>query len=161
MVIGIDVSANKLAKTEARGQVAGITCHRADLERFLVRQVYAALEPRGVLVVSVEHPTFTAAERRIGLRTQRGMMYGLSGYLDEGGRVTNWLAEGVVKYHRMISTYVTMLLKEGFVLSALDIAKAKLSCVSLPQMIGIIMRLNNPEQCCSFPRKSQPGRSRR
>ena len=41
-------------------------------------------------------------------------------YLDRGRRVTDWLAPGVVKYHRTLSDYVGGLLAAGFTLTALE-----------------------------------------
>jgi len=41
------------------------------------------------------------------------------GYLREGPRTTNWLAPGVVKQHRTITTYVQSLLRAGFTLTDL------------------------------------------
>lgn len=46
-------------------------------------------------------------------------MWPLDSYLSEGPRTTDWLAKGVVKQHRTISTYITILLDAGFTLSAI------------------------------------------
>ncbi|HXA96624.1 MAG TPA: SAM-dependent methyltransferase, partial [Candidatus Dormibacteraeota bacterium] len=43
-----------------------------------------------------------------------------AGYLDEGSRVTDWLAEGVIKQHRTLATYVNTLLRLGFVLTHVE-----------------------------------------
>ena len=40
----------------------------------------------------------------------------LDRYLDEGERITDWLAPGVVKQHRTIETYVAALFGAGFAL---------------------------------------------
>jgi hypothetical protein len=37
----------------------------------------------------------------------------LDGYLDPGPRTTDWLAPGVVKYHRGVGDYVDALLRAG------------------------------------------------
>lgn len=91
-----------------------------DVDRVLAR-VRAALAPGGVLVASVEHPIYTAP-------SDPGFVPGPSGrpvwpvdrYLDRGRRVTDWLAPGVVKYHRTVSDYVGALLAAGFTLTALE-----------------------------------------
>ncbi len=40
-------------------------------------------------------------------------------YLDEGERVRNWFADGVIKFHRSIGTYVNCLLDHSFRLERL------------------------------------------
>jgi SAM-dependent methyltransferase len=84
----------------------------------LLAGVQAALVPGGRLIFSVEHPIVTAptspgwsvdgAGRRI---------WTVDGYLDEGPRKTDWLAKGVIKQHRMIGTYIDLLVRSGFSLS--------------------------------------------
>ena len=44
----------------------------------------------------------------------------VNGFLDEGARKTDWLAKGVLKQHRMIGTYVALLVSAGFTLSHLE-----------------------------------------
>ncbi|MGO4677512.1 hypothetical protein AB4Z40_31940 [Bosea sp. 2YAB26] len=41
-------------------------------------------------------------------------------YLDEGPRRTNWPAEGIIKQHRTIGTYLQLLLTAGFILTHLE-----------------------------------------
>ena len=38
----------------------------------------------------------------------------LDHYFNEGKRTTNWITEGVVKYHRTITTYMQSLMASGF-----------------------------------------------
>jgi hypothetical protein len=35
-------------------------------------------------------------------------------YLAEGPRSTDWLAKGVIKQHRMLATYLNLLIRSGF-----------------------------------------------
>ncbi len=141
-VLGIDVSARMLARATEETRDKRIAYRRADMEQLdlpsaafdlaysslafhyienlagLLAAVHRALVPGGRLVFSVEHPIFTAPSRPgwsdgpAGRRT-----WPLDGYLDEGPRITDWLAEGVVKQHRTIATYVNLLLRLGFSLS--------------------------------------------
>ncbi|MFN2562692.1 MAG: class I SAM-dependent methyltransferase [Jatrophihabitans sp.] len=76
----------------------------------LFRHVASWLRPGGVLVASMEHPAITA--------TSGSDPHG-EGYADEGLRRTHWYVDGVVKYHRRISTIVSDLLDAGLVLDAL------------------------------------------
>ena len=44
----------------------------------------------------------------------------LDHYLDEGPRVTDWLAKGVVKQHRTVATYLNLLAAAGFRLTRIE-----------------------------------------
>jgi SAM-dependent methyltransferase len=144
-VLGIDVSSNMLAKAREFPKDPAITYLQADLETLvlepitydvvlsslamhylknlpaLVSQVYQRLKPRGSFVFCVEHPIFTAPRKPDFIEDTDGKLaWPVTQYLSEGPRVTNWFAEGVIKQHRTIATYITMLLDAGFVLSALN-----------------------------------------
>ncbi len=138
-VLGVDVSEKMLERARRETADARITYQRADLERFappagrfdlaysslafhyladlagLLGRVHAALKPGGVLVCSVEHPLMTAPARQEWLIDADGRAaWPVNGYLDEGRRVSNWLAEGVVKRHRTLATYLDLMLEAGF-----------------------------------------------
>ncbi|KAE8453480.1 hypothetical protein EG329_010341 [Mollisiaceae sp. DMI_Dod_QoI] len=144
-VQGVDVSENMLSKARSFPPDAATTYTRADLENFelpasvydivfsslsfhylknlpsLILEIFKTLKPGGALVFSVEHPIFTAPRNPKFVSDSDGqMVWPLDGYLKEGPRTTNWLADGVVKQHRTISTYVTILLQAGFTLSAVE-----------------------------------------
>lgn len=143
-VLGVDVSANMLARARRETDDSRIAYERADLESFapaaglfdlaysslafhyiadlagLFGRVHAALKPGGALVCSVEHPIMTAPVRQEWLSDADGRAtWPVNGYLDEGERVSNWLAEGVVKRHRTIATYLDHLTGAGFRLDKL------------------------------------------
>lgn len=143
-VLGIDLSEKMLERARRETREAGVVYERADLEGFvpqpaafdliysslafhyiadlagLFGRVHAALKPGGSLVCSVEHPLLTAPARQEWLADADGRAtWPVNGYLDEGERVSNWLAEGVVKRHRTIATYVDLLLAAGFSLTKL------------------------------------------
>ena len=61
--------------------------------------------PRGSFVFSAEHPLYTEPG---------------PDYLDEGPRTTDWLAEGVVRQHRTLATYVNLLIDTGFTLRRIE-----------------------------------------
>ena len=144
-VLGIDVSSNMLAKAREFPKDSGITYIKADMESLelqpvaydvvlsslafhylknlpeLITQIYERLRPGGALVFCVEHPIFTAPRKPEFIEdADGGVSWPVNQYLSEGSRVTNWFAEGVVKQHRTISTYIRILLDSGFVLSAMD-----------------------------------------
>ena len=140
-VLGIDLSENMLATARAEG--GGIAYERADLETLvlpaaafdlvysslavhyvadfprLARMVAAALEPGGRFVFSMEHPLYTAPSAPGWIEHGGRRVWPLDAYLAEGERRTDWLAPGVIKYHRGIGTMVSALLAAGFVLTHL------------------------------------------
>jgi SAM-dependent methyltransferase len=122
-VLGLDVSANMLARAREMTSDAAITYRQADLETLelatgafdaafssltvhyieklgtLFATVHRALAPGGHFVFSAEHPLYTEPG---------------PDYLDEGARTTDWLAQGVVKQHRTLATYLNLLIAAGF-----------------------------------------------
>ena len=144
-VLGLDLSERMLERAVRATADPRITYRRADLDSFdlgsaafdvaysslalhylpdvdrVLAGVRAALSPGGVLVASVEHPVYTAP-------SDPGFVPGASGrpvwpldqYLDRGPRVTDWLAPGVVKYHRTVGDYVHAMLRAGFTLTGLE-----------------------------------------
>ncbi|CZR51996.1 related to SAM-dependent methyltransferases [Phialocephala subalpina] len=144
-VQGVDVSDNMLSKARGFPPDAAITYTRADLETFeippntydivfssltlhylknlpsLILQISKSLKAGGAFMCSVEHPIFTSPRNAKFVPDSEGQtIWPLDGYLKEGPRTTNWFADGVVKQHRTISTYVTLLLQARLQLSALD-----------------------------------------
>jgi trans-aconitate methyltransferase len=144
-VLGVDVSAQMLARARAETSNPVISYQRADLETFVPEQgafdlaysslafhylsdlagllvrTHAALVPGGALVCSVEHPMMTAPRHQGWGEDASGLpVWPLGAYLDEGPRSTDWLAKGVVKQHRTIATYLALLSGAGFELTCLE-----------------------------------------
>jgi hypothetical protein len=87
----------------------------------LIDSVFAALVPGGQLVFSVEHPMYAARSEPEWVDAADGRRaFAITDYLVEGRRITNWIAEGVVKYHRTIGTMVGALVAAGFVIDAVS-----------------------------------------
>lgn len=137
--VGIDVSTRMLERARTMTDDEAIEYVRADLEMVelppdsfelaysslalhylrnldrLIAQIFDSLRPGGRFVFSVEHPLFTAPSNPGWLAGTGGRkVWPLDSYLLEGPRVTHWLAEGVVKQHRTLATYVNMLVRSGF-----------------------------------------------
>ena len=137
-VLGIDVSRNMLMRARAETHDRAIRYLRADLERLslpsssfdlvysslalhyvknlrgLMSKVRRSLIAGGSLVFSVEHPIYTAPSSPKWRTASGRKFWPVDGYLDEGPRSTDWLAEGVIKQHRTLATYLNMLLGLGF-----------------------------------------------
>src|SRR5260370_3216001 len=85
-----------------------------ELDR-LISVVYRSLAEAGNFVFSVEHPIFTApSEPRWSTNSAGRKIWPVDSYLEEGPRRTDWLAKGVVKQHRTLSSYLNMLIRVGF-----------------------------------------------
>ena len=142
-VVGVDLSERMLERARLDSQSMAIEYERADLDEIrlspqsfavvyssltfhyvaaldrLLSEVAAALVPGGALVFSVEHPIFMAPSNPRFIDDEGRTVWPLDQYLAEGRRETNWLAPGVVKYHRTIATYLRGLRRVGLVVDEL------------------------------------------
>lgn len=144
-VLGLDVSHKMLEKACAMTQDDAISYRQQDLETLrlaaqschlaysslalhyitgletLFAAVYQALTPGGHFVFSAEHPVYTAPQTQGWLVAADGQKsWPVNGYQREGERVSNWLADGVVKQHRMLGTYINMSVRLGFTIQYLN-----------------------------------------
>lgn len=144
-IVGIDLSENMLAQAKAETPDSRITYERADLETLalpaaafdfaysalafhyiedfsrLAHTIQQALVPGSKLIFSIEHPIFMAPADPGWMDGQVGrLVWRLNRYSVEGRRVTNWFADGVVKYHRRLSTTLNMLIAAGFAIERVD-----------------------------------------
>lgn len=138
-VIGVDRSKKMLARARSLTRDSNVTFRIADIECLdlppaSVDLVYSslvlhyiedlmpvaaalrnALSDGGYLVLSVEHPVFTAPRDPNWQPGRDGCnVWPLTDYLSEGRRVTQWITSGVVKYHRTIASYANALIEHGF-----------------------------------------------
>lgn len=142
-VIGVDLSERMLEVARAECSHPRLTFQRASMEeaafppeRFdlvvssfafhyvadflgLVRRIAAWLSPDGLLVFSNEHPVYLSRAAADGwVRDADGapQHWALDRYGDEGLREESWIADGVQKYHRMVSTILNDLIAAGFMI---------------------------------------------
>lgn len=142
---GIDVSEKMLAVAREKCADLPVSFERADLEtaefdtaRYdlvfsslavhyledfsaFCNRVRRALKDDGRFVFSTEHPVFAARANPEFMTDAEGYMVGaVNDYLREGQRLTNWIADGVVKHHRLISTTINALQATGLRLDAIE-----------------------------------------
>lgn len=140
-VLGIDPSANMLAvagempdsKIEYRQAfvedvelaesqfdlvVSSLVFHYVDDLKQVIGKIRSWIKPGGALVFSIEHPMTTAIQGKRGgwLKDDAGERIGwlVDDYSIEGERVSTWIVDDVVKYHRTLSTVLNMLVESGF-----------------------------------------------
>jgi SAM-dependent methyltransferase len=144
-VLGVDVSANMLARAQADTADPAIAYRQEDLERLelpaaafdvaysslalhyverlerLLAVVHAALVSGGSFVFSVEHPIYTAPNRPGWTTDELGRSrWPVDSYLVEGPRSTDWLTKGVIKQHRTMATYLRLLRAAGFAVAQVE-----------------------------------------
>lgn len=144
-VLGLDVSVKMLEKAQKMTTGEGIIYRREDLEQLQlpaksvdlvysslalhylenISALFATLEqalvPGGRLVFSAEHPVYTAPLLQGWLPDQSGQKsWPVNHYQQEGERISNWLADGVKKQHRKLSSWMNALISAGFVIEKLD-----------------------------------------
>ncbi|MGE3150455.1 MAG: class I SAM-dependent methyltransferase [Pseudorhodoplanes sp.] len=138
-VLGLDLSANMLARAKAQTRDAAIEYRVADLEVLelpeasfdlaysalafhyvadfnrLARMIHRALRRQAFLVFTIEHPIFMAAAHPRWRQDEDGRAtWPVNRYAIEGERRTDWFAKGVLKYHRTMATTLNALIGAGF-----------------------------------------------
>jgi trans-aconitate methyltransferase len=144
-VLGIDLSEKMLARAAAETKSPAVTYRRADLETLelepesadlivssmafhyvedfarLAQTLHAALASGGPLAFSIEHPIYAArAEPEWVTAADGRQAFAIADYGVEGRKVTNWIVDGVVKYHRTIGTMLNIFRDAGFAYGAVD-----------------------------------------
>ena len=144
-VLGLDLSERMLERARAETADPAIAYRRADLEALdlpaggfdlahsalalhyvadlprLLAVVHRALVPGGRFVASIEHPIYMAPRHPGWIADAQGRRsWPVDGYQEEGPRVTDWLAPGVVKHHRTLGTTLNALIAAGFTLSHVE-----------------------------------------
>lgn len=138
-ILGLDVSEKMLARARSFPADAAITYAQANLEQLqlppdsfdlaysslalhyvadlarLLKTIRSALADGGDFVFSTEHPIYMAARRPGWIVDAEGRKsWPVDSYQSEGRRITDWLAPGVVKYHRTMGTTLNALIAQGF-----------------------------------------------
>ncbi|PSJ62247.1 class I SAM-dependent methyltransferase [Pseudaminobacter soli (ex Li et al. 2025)] len=144
-VLGLDVSENMLARARAATTDDTVIYERADLEHLdlpeasfdlaysslalhyivdlprLLATVHRALVPGGQFTFSIEHPILMAPMHPgWKVDAQGRKTWPVDSYQMEGARVTNWLAEGVVKQHRTLGTTLNLLIRTSFTITHVE-----------------------------------------
>ncbi len=144
-VLGVDISKNMIKKANSFPSNPAITYKVADLDEItlskgsfdfayssltfhyikdfarLMRIVYYSLTPKSYFVFTMEHPIYTApADQKLIEDNNGDQNWLLNNYQVEGKRKSEWLAKGVIKYHRTMATALNSLIKMGFTLKYIE-----------------------------------------
>jgi SAM-dependent methyltransferase len=139
-VVGVDLSERMLAHARSLTTDPGIDYRRCGIEDIefapgefdtifsslalhyvrdfdlVCRKVCEFLNDNGAFVFAVEHPIVTAVESSEWCSGPKGepLHWPLDRYAEEGPRQTTWVVNGVIKYHRTISSYINTVIDSGF-----------------------------------------------
>ena len=93
----------------------------ADLPN-LFQNIHRYLKPEGGLLFSMEHPILTSSQgiHHGWIKDTAGnkLCWPVDHYSEEGKRESHWFVDGVIKYHRTISTVMNSLINAGFTIKA-------------------------------------------
>jgi SAM-dependent methyltransferase len=104
--------------------ISRMALHYVDDVEMTFRQVFRTLDAGGRFVFSVEHPVITSCDRGRPEGPKR-QDWIVDEYHLSGRRVTRWMGQDVVKYHRSIEQYFSGLQRAGFVVEALREARPR------------------------------------
>lgn len=96
--------------------LSSLALHYVEDYAGVVNKTAGFLKPGGFFVFSAEHPIYTASGNQDWIYDEKGNIqyFAVDRYFEEGLRNTQFLGEHIVKYHRTISTYLEVLLANGF-----------------------------------------------
>jgi ubiquinone/menaquinone biosynthesis C-methylase UbiE len=165
-VLGLDISENMIGRARAETSDAAIEYRIADLDTLelaansldlvysslafhyivdfarLMRTIHRALTSRAHLVFTIEHPIYMAAAEAQWIADAGGRKtWPVNGYFREGARTTDWLAKGVVKQHRTLTTTLNTLLDTGFAIRrVIEFVPTAEQIEAAPQLAGELER---------------------
>ncbi len=100
---------------------SSLTLHYVEDLARLFDTVYQSLAVGGQFIFTAEHPIYTApAQQNWHIDKHGNKSWSINHYQLEGQRISNWLADGVIKQHRMLGTFINLLVQSGFVISHLN-----------------------------------------
>ncbi|WP_212004066.1 bifunctional 2-polyprenyl-6-hydroxyphenol methylase/3-demethylubiquinol 3-O-methyltransferase UbiG [Chitinophaga sp. HK235] len=96
--------------------ISSLALHYVEHYDVVCRKVFNCLAAGGSFVFSTEHPVFTARAAQDWYYDAAGnrLHWPVDHYQEEGRRVTRFLDNDVVKYHRTVATLLNGLLAAGF-----------------------------------------------
>jgi ubiquinone/menaquinone biosynthesis C-methylase UbiE len=96
--------------------VSSLALHYINDYNSLIKTIYHLLEDNGEFIFSTEHPIVTANKGMNNwVKDSEGkkLHWAIDHYHDEGEREQHWVIDGVITYHRTVSTLINTLIMNG------------------------------------------------
>lgn len=125
--------------------ISSLSIHYVEDYRTLIRKINGLLKNNGEFIFSTEHPIATARKgSNHWIKNEEGnkLHWALDNYQEEGIREHDWVVDGVVVYHRTISTLINTLIEGGLVLD--KIIEPQSISTGLEQMPNLINEKRRP-----------------
>ncbi|MBY0098456.1 class I SAM-dependent methyltransferase [Mesobacillus maritimus] len=125
--------------------ISSLAIHYIEDYPALLKKVNGLLNKNGEFIFSTEHPIVTARkEMNNWVKDSDGnkVHWALDDYHEEGKREQSWYIDGVIKYHRTISTLLNGLIEAGFTIG--KIIEPQSISTGIQQMPKIINEKRRP-----------------
>jgi len=116
--------------------ISNLALHYIENIEGVFQNVYRTLKPKGVFLLNIEHPVFTAGVGQDWVYDEDGRprYWPIDDYFLPGERKTRFLGCDVVKQHHTLTQILMGLLKNGFALEAAEEAEPPREMMELPGM---------------------------
>lgn len=134
--------------------ISSLMAHYIENYAELIEKVASLLSTNGEFIFSTEHPIVTARKEMdnwIIDESGHKLHWGLDNYQEEGKREQHWYIDGVIKYHRTISTLINTLINSGLLLE--KIIEPQAIPIGLEQMPKLINEKRRPSFIVIMARK--------
>ena len=105
--------------------VSRLTLHYIENLHDLFTKLHPALKQGGRFVFSVEHPVLTSYNESLEISGKRSNWI-VDNYFKTGQRQAKWMGKDVIKYHRTVEDFFTLLQGAGFTIRSLRESKPRL-----------------------------------
>lgn len=125
--------------------ISSLAIHYIEDYEGLISKVTHLLTDGGEFIFSTEHPMVTARKNMNNwVRDEEGnkLHWAVDHYQEEGMRKEYWYIDGVIKYHRTISTLLNTIIKKGLVLE--EIVEPTSIPIGLEKMPKLINEQRKP-----------------
>ncbi|MBM7569262.1 class I SAM-dependent methyltransferase [Paenibacillus sacheonensis] len=103
--------------------VSSLAFHYIEDYNSLMSRISKWIQPNGYLIFSTEHPVVLADQKQEGWikdANNNKIHWPIANYGEEGRRTQFWGIDGVIKYHRKLSTLMNVLIRNGFMIQEID-----------------------------------------
>lgn len=137
--------------------ISSLALHYINSFEDICKKVFNLLTKGGYFVFSAEHPVFTAQGPQDWHYGANGMPahWPVDRYFEEGSRDSVFLGEQIIKYHRTLTTYFSVLVSAGFTIT--DMAEPVPPSNLLREYPQFLNELRRPmmliissRKCCKF-----------